>query len=153
MVDALYGLIGGDAGALNEFSGRDRVTRDDELSVLAFSKVGCGWCCGQAGGWTASLDEACRAHVKIGEPIPPTPRFLNQAVRLSDVLNVRRYHDLGIYVDVGRVCCEEDSIRLWFTVPGDAVLRRITFTSAQSWRFGEDDVLALTLLLPHLRQL
>jgi DNA-binding CsgD family transcriptional regulator len=152
VVDALRLLVVADAGALNEFRGRNRAARDDTLSALDFASVASGWCFGEQE-WTPALEEACRLHVRRDDPIPPTPAFLDRAVRYSDVLTRRRLLSSGLYADVGRYVWGDDALHLWFTVPSDDTLRRISFVRHDGASFDEEGAEALSLLVPHLRRL
>jgi DNA-binding CsgD family transcriptional regulator len=154
VVEALRLLMPADRGAgLVEVDGCDPATKDEELTLLSFSELGSSWCYDVHEPWTAELDEACMQYVERDDPIPPVPRFLNRALRFSDVLSAREYHARALYATVERPLGTEDTLRLWFTVPGETVLRRMDFGTARRGGLTDRDVLVLTLLTPHVRRL
>jgi DNA-binding CsgD family transcriptional regulator len=151
---ALRELIPSDLGAaLVEFDGRDPAVSDDALTLLSFAEIDGAWCFGDQPPWTDELEEVCRVHIEADDPIPPLPAFLNQPIRISDVLSSREHHARPLYAEVERVVGAEDTLRLWLSVPGESTLRRFDFSSSRRGGVSERDALVLTLLVPHLRQL
>lgn len=155
VVDALFQLFpGADHVAGVEFSGRDPAVAARDLTVLSFSDVQCEWCLNvEECAWTPEIDEAARDCAGRDEPIQPVPRFLDRAVRFSDVMSTRQFHSTQLWATVHRVLGVEDGLCLWLTKPGEVLFHRIGFSASRRGRFRDRDVLVLGLLAPHLRQL
>jgi DNA-binding CsgD family transcriptional regulator len=154
VVEAFRQLIPFDAGgAGNTFAGITPNAQREKLTVLAFSEIDCEWCAGVEEPWTEELDAICRAYVERQEPIPPIPKFINRAVRRSDVVRRAEWHRRELWYFVERPRGVEDSLWLWIAVPGDAVLRRILVSTRRRDGFRDRDVRVLELLTPHLVRL
>ena len=87
VMDALWELIPADAGAAcNIFSGAAPDVAPEARTVLSFDDISCDWCLRVKSPWTDELEEICRRYIEAQDPTPPTPWFVNRAVRESDVM-------------------------------------------------------------------
>jgi hypothetical protein len=86
-VEAFWQLIPADQGAsCNKFSGADPGVAPEARSLLSFSEIDSDWCVHVHDPWTEELEEACRVYIERDDPHPPRPRFINRAVRRSDLV-------------------------------------------------------------------
>jgi DNA-binding CsgD family transcriptional regulator len=154
VVEAFRQLIPFDAGGAGNFwSGLSPAARRETLTVLDFSDVDSEWCAGIEQPWTEEMDAICRAYVKEQEPIPPIPKFMNRALRRSDVVPRAEWRRRELWYFLGRPKGIEDDLWLWLDVPGEPVLRRILVTTRRRDGFRDRDVRVLELLTPHLLRL
>jgi DNA-binding CsgD family transcriptional regulator len=154
VVDAFCRLIPADGGvACNTFSGLDVEVSPEARTLVSFSEIDCEWCAGCAVPWTEELDEVCRACIERGQdPHPPVPRFMNRAVRHSDLVRRHEHRRTELWAYVERIV-GEDALCLWLDVPGDDVLRRFMFVTGRPEGLSDRDLRILELLTPHLIQL
>jgi DNA-binding CsgD family transcriptional regulator len=151
VVDALWQLIPADAGAAcNVVSDPLPDVAPHARTVLSFSELDSEWCVNVQAPWTDDMEEICHRYIEQ-DAVPPRPPFINRAVRDSDVVSRREWQRLELcqLIDNGI----EDSLRLWFTVPGDHALRRFSFSSCRAGGVSDRDVRVLELLTPHLARL
>jgi DNA-binding CsgD family transcriptional regulator len=154
VVQALWRLIPADAGAVGlSFTGAAPDVAPEDRTVLSFSNVESGFCVNVQSLWTDELDEICRQYVERQEAIPPTPKFINRALRTSDVITRREQQRLELWQLVSRRTGCEDALRLWLAVPGEEGLRRIDFITGRRGGLSDRDVRVLELLTPHLARL
>jgi DNA-binding CsgD family transcriptional regulator len=154
VVEAFRQLIPFDAGgAGNTFSGMSPNAHLETLTMLAFAEVDSEWCAGVRAPWTEEIDAICRAYVEQQEAIPPIPKFMNRAVRRSDIVPRAEWQRRELWHFIERPRGIEDSLWLWLRVPGDPVLRRILIATDRRDGFRDRDVRVLELLTPHLIRL
>jgi DNA-binding CsgD family transcriptional regulator len=154
VVDAFRQLIPFDAGgAGNTFSGMNPAARRETLTVLAFSEIDSEWCAGIEEPWTEEIDAVCRAYVERQEAVPPIPKFVNRAVRRSDVVGRAEWQRRDLWYFIERPRGIEDGLWLWLAAPGDSVLRRILVCTRRRDGFRDRDIHVLELLTPHLIRL
>lgn len=140
-------------GAGNVWSGRNPNARPETLSVLDFADVDSEWCTGIEQPWDEDTDAICRAYVREQEPIPPVPKFLNRALRCSDVVPRKEWERRELWYYIARPRGHEDAMWLWLDVPGDPDLHRISVCTRRRDGFRDRDVRVLELLTPHLIRL
>jgi DNA-binding CsgD family transcriptional regulator len=151
VVHEFWQLISPDAGAACiAVSGALPGVAPEARTVLSFAELGSEWCVNIQTPWTDEMDEICRRYIEQ-DVIPPTPRFINRAVRESDVLSRRKRRGLEIRQLMNNHI--EDAMWLWLTVPGDHALRRIGFSTRRVGGLSDRDVRVLELLIPHLTRL
>jgi DNA-binding CsgD family transcriptional regulator len=151
VVDAFSRLIPADAGsACIVVTGAKPHVAPEARTLLSFSGLASEWCTNLQSPWTEEYEQICRHYIEQ-DPIPPRPRYVNRAVRQSDVISRRDRDKLEIHrlIDNGI----EDSLQLWLAAPEDDALRRIQFSSARSGGVSDRDVRVLGLLVPHLARL
>jgi DNA-binding CsgD family transcriptional regulator len=154
VVEAFRQLIPFDAGgAGNTFSGMNPNARREALTVLEFSEVDSEWCAGIEQPWTEEMDAICRAYVEQQEAIPPIPKFMNRALRRSDVVPRAEWQRRDLWYLIDRPKGVEDRLWLWLDVPGEPMLRRILVATRQRDGFRDRDLRVLELLTPHLIRL
>jgi DNA-binding CsgD family transcriptional regulator len=154
VVEAFRQLIPFDAGGAGNFwSGLSPTARRETLTVLDFSDVDSEWCAGIEQTWTEEMDVICRAYVKEQEPVPPIPKFINRAVRGSDVVPRAELQRRELWYFLARPWGVEDNLWLWLDVPGEAMLRRILVATRRRHGFPDRDLRVLELLTPHLLRL
>jgi DNA-binding CsgD family transcriptional regulator len=154
VVDAFCQLIPFDGGgAGNVFSGKNPNARPETLTVLEFADVDSEWCTGIEQPWNEEMDAICRAYVEEQEAIPPVPKFMNRALRRSDVVPRREWERRDLWYHLARPKGHEDGLCLWIDVPGDPDLHRILVATRRRDGFRDRDLRVLELLTPHLIRL
>jgi DNA-binding CsgD family transcriptional regulator len=152
IVDAFCRLIPADGGAACiAVTGAAPGVAPEARTLLSFSDLRSEWCANIQTPWTDEMEDVCRRYIEHQDPTPPTPRFINRALRESDVLSRREWQRLELcqLVKSGT----EDALNLWLAVPGEQTLRRIRFSSARRGGSSDRDVRVLELLIPHLARL
>jgi DNA-binding CsgD family transcriptional regulator len=152
VVDAFWQLIPADGGAsCLAVSGAAPHVPPEARTLLSFSELGSEWCVNIAAPWTEEMEQVCRQYIERQDPTPPTPRFINCALRESDLISRRERQRLELWqlIDDG----VEDALRLWLSVPGERTLRRIQFCTGKRGGLSDRDVRVLELLTPHLVRL
>src|SRR5262245_66129082 len=85
VLEAFYDLIPGAAGAAcNTFAGEAPGVDPERRTVLSFAEVDADWCIDIQTYWNDQHDQICRMYVENEEAIPPVPRYMNRAIRISD---------------------------------------------------------------------
>jgi DNA-binding CsgD family transcriptional regulator len=154
LVEAFRQLIPFDAGGcLNTFGGMRADAERETLTVLAFSEIDHEWCAGVETPWTEEDDAVCNEYVERQEAIPPIPKFMNRALRRSDVVSRANWHRRELWYFVERPRGVEDSLWLWLDIPGESTLRRIILSTSRRDGFRDRDVRVLELLTPHFIRL
>ena len=154
VLEALWQVIPADQGACgNVFSEPAADVAPEARTLLTFADIDCDWCVHTVGEWTDELDEVCRYYIEEQDPTPPTPWFVNRAIRESDITTRSWRLRSELYQFVSRGTGSEDALRLWFAVPGEACMRRIQFCCERIGGLSERDVRVLGLLAPHLVRL
>lgn len=140
-------------GAGNFWSGKNPKARPETLSVLDFADVDSEWCTGIEQPWNEEMDAICRAYVREQEAIPPVPKFMNRALRRSDVVPRKEWERCELWYYLARPKGHEDELCLWLDVPGDPELHRIMLATRRRDGFRDRDLRVLELLAPHLLRL
>jgi DNA-binding CsgD family transcriptional regulator len=154
VVEAFRQLIPFDGGGAGNFwSGLSPTARRETLTVLDFSDVDSEWCAGIEQPWTEEMDVICRAYVEQQEAIPPIPKFMNRALRRSDVVPRAEWQRRDLWYFFDRPKGVQDGLWLWLDVPGEAMLRRILLGTRRRDGFRDRDLRVLELLTPHLIRL
>jgi DNA-binding CsgD family transcriptional regulator len=151
LVEAFWRLIPADGGASCIAAADPAPDVPPEARTLrSFAEVGSEWCVRVQEPSSGQVDEAC-LHFSDPDPIPPTPRFINRALRESDQMTRQEWQRLELCHLAGDGV--QDALRLWLAVPDDHVLRRIQFASGRRGGVSDRDICVLELLIPHLIRL
>jgi DNA-binding CsgD family transcriptional regulator len=154
VLEAFYDLIPGAAGAAcNIFAGEAPGVDPERRTVLSFAEVGADWCIDIETYWNDELDQICRTYVEKEEAIPPVPRYMNRAIRVSDVLTRREQQRRNLWALIERPGRREDAVWLWLPAPDEGLLRRISFACEKRGDISDRSVQILQLLVPHLLQM
>jgi DNA-binding CsgD family transcriptional regulator len=105
------------------------------------------------GQWALMTAEQSQAFRRLlhSDPLAPQPGRLGVAVRISDALPRRAWHQHPLYQQVARLVGVEHMLRLWLATPFE-ILGGLDF-DRQGRDFSDRDRLVLQTLAPHLIQL
>jgi len=154
VLESFYDLIPGAAGAAcNTFAGEAPRVDPERRTVLSYAEVDADWCIDIQTYWNEQLDQICRTYVETEEAIPPVPRYMNRATRVSDVLTRREQQRRNLWALIERPGRREDAVWLWLPAPDEGLLRRISFACEKRGDISDRSVQILELLVPHLLQM